>query len=303
MYICEFKATCLRFMAPGDRRLIVESPEIYESSKMQSYIAQEIARPCKQWIHDVLSSKREVERVKLRTDHFVLLPDVDSINKRVCSRLTIERPAQCDRILMPSNTSPYPPWPTPSRWKMRRSPSAFHWLAVASDVKLRTLRDLRGSHVPMLRELYNQACKKIQDETGIEQSQIMAYIHYPPSVYQLHVHFKHPVSQHVLHDTFRIHSVTSIINNLEIDSEYYSKSLLQVPVYPNTELYTALGLETEEAGVVEIQTQTRKKQQQQIAEITCSPSISPAKSPGSTRSTSESPREKDIHLVTSSTPV
>jgi hypothetical protein len=155
----------------------------------------------------------------------------------------------------------------------------------------------------MLRELYNQACKKIQDETGIEQSQIMAYIHYPPSVYQLHVHFKHPVSQHVLHDTFRIHSVTSIINNLEIDSEYYSKSLLQVPVYPNTELYTALGLETEEAGIVEIQTQTRKKQQQQIAEITCSLSISPAKSPGSTRSTSESPREKDIHLVTSSTPV
>ena len=268
-------------MAPGDRRLIIESPAIYESSKMQSYIAQEIARPCKQWIHDVLCSKREVDRVKLRTDQFVLLPDVDSINKRVCSRLIIERPmATCERGIQT--------WPSPVRWRTRRSPSSFHWLAVASDVSLRTLRDLRGHHVPMLRELYVQACKKIQDETGIEQNQIMVYVHYPPSVYQLHVHFKHPVGQHILHDTFRIHSLTSIINNLEIDSEYYSKSLLQVPVYPNTDLYTALGLEIEE-----IQTQAQPQQ--------CNPTTSTT-FPGSTQCISEKIPGSDIHLATSSTP-
>ena len=273
-------------MAPGDRRLIIESPEIYESSKMQSYIAQEIARPCKQWIHDVLCSKREADRVKLRTDQFVLLPDVDSINKRVCSRLIIERPmATCDRGIQ---TWP----PSPIRWRTRRSPSSFHWLAVASDVKLRTLRDLRGHHVSMLRELYIQACKKIQDETGIEQNQIMVYVHYPPSVYQLHVHFKHPVGQHILHDTFRIHSLTSIINNLEIDSEYYSKSLLQVPVYPNTDLYTALGLEPE--GVDEkIQTQAQTHQCNQHTAITTFP--------GSTQCMSEKIPESDIHSVISST--
>jgi hypothetical protein len=160
---------------------------------------------------------------------------------------------------------------------------------VASDVKLRTLRDLRGHHVPMLRELYVQACKKIQDETGIEQNQIMVYVHYPPSVYQLHVHFKHPVGQHILHDTFRIHSLTSIINNLEIDSEYYSKSLLQVPVYPNTDLYTALGLELEE-----IQTQAQPQPHE------CNPTAS---FPGNTQCISEKIPESDIHSATLSTPL
>jgi hypothetical protein len=55
VYICVSKGTSLRLMAPGDRRLIIESPAIYESSKMQSYIAQEIAMPCMQWIHDLLT--------------------------------------------------------------------------------------------------------------------------------------------------------------------------------------------------------------------------------------------------------
>jgi hypothetical protein len=167
---------------------------------------------------------------------------------------------------------------------------------VASDVRLRTLRDLRGHHVPMLRELYIQACKKIQDETGIEQNQIMVYVHYPPSVYQLHVHFKHPVGQHILHDTFRIHSLTSIINNLEIDSDYYSKSLLQVPVYPNTDLYTALGLERDEQlDGAEIQTQAQQQHHR------CNPDSPPTSFPGSTQFMSEKTPERDIHSVTSST--
>ena len=61
-------------------------------------------------------------------------------------------------------------------------------------------------------------------------------------MYQLHIHFKHPVCQHISHDTFRIHSLPSVINNLQIDPEYYAKSVLQLPVYPCTDLYSALGL-------------------------------------------------------------
>jgi hypothetical protein len=98
----------------------------------------------------------------------------------------------------------------------------------------------------MLKTLNTMCCRRIHEETGIPVDQIMAYVHYPPSVYQLHIHFKHPVGPHISHDTFRIHSLTSIINNLQIDSDYYAKSLLQMPVYPCTDLYRALGLE--EAG-------------------------------------------------------
>lgn len=307
----------------GDRRLVLESPEMYETELMQAYIAQEVSRPCKQWVHEVIHSKREADRVKLRTEHFVLLPDADSLNRKTYSRVVWERPdgsappcyiqdsfrfrnyypasqsssidtrfsnnfnpleskfdpqsppakplhAHASPTLIPrfklqrdisptpnpmsnANQDPMnassslgPPQPylcSPQhRWRIRRGTQCLHWLAVVTDTQLKTIRDLRGSHIPMLQKLYAQCCHKIFEETGIAADQIMAYVHYPPSVYQLHIHFKHPIGQHVSHDTFRIHSIPSIINNLKIDPNYYSKSLLQLPVYAHTELYTALGL-------------------------------------------------------------
>ena len=241
------------------------------SPSMQSYIAQEVARPCKQWIHEVLCSQRETERVKLRTPHFVLLPDVDTVPSQVFSRLILDRQTerwqqvatqgtnasyrigttysfntkktQCkDDAATPKQTCSGWLQPIERRWRNRKPPHPLHWLAVATDTSLRTLRDLRGCHIPMLITLYTQTCQKIHEETGTPMDQIMAYVHYPPSVYQLHIHFKHPVGPHVSHDSFRIHPLASIINNLKIDSDYYAKSIIQLPVYSHTELYTALGL-------------------------------------------------------------
>ena len=254
---------------PSERHLIIESPEMHFSADMQTYIEQEVSRPCKQWIHEVLGAQRETERVKLRTNHFVLLPDVDTFPNQMFSRLILDRPTDSDkwgqhasdhthRISMQYSSNSRKQcrdsvmqksascsgWlqPIERRWRSRRPANSLHWLAVATDTTLRTLRDLRGSHIPMLIALYTQACQKINEETGIPLDQIMAYVHYPPSVYQLHIHFKHPIGQHISHDSFRIHPLVSVINNLKIDSDYYAKSILQLPVYSHTELYTALGL-------------------------------------------------------------
>lgn len=246
---------------PSERHLIIESPEMHSSPGMQSYIEQEVARPCKQWIHEVLGAQREAERVKLRTEHFVLLPDVDTIPNQVFSRLLLDRPVADSRWApdYPQHGTVVPytgaaskkgasktpqQWlqPIERRWRSRRPTHSLHWLAVATDTSLRTLRDLRGKHIPMLITLYAQTCQKIHEEMGTPLDQIMAYVHYPPSVYQLHIHFKHPIGTHVSHDSFRIHSLVSVINNLKIDPDYYAKSILQLPVYSHTDLYTALGL-------------------------------------------------------------
>jgi len=217
----------------GERRLVMETPEMHTSHPVQSYISREVSRPCKQWIHDVLESRREADRVILRTPDFVLLPDVETFHKR--------RPPTDALVVWGEKR---PSFMTERRWRPKRpSQPSFHWLAVATDVGLRTLRDLRGEHIPMLTQLYQQACQRIKADSGVDPEQVMAYIHYPPSVYQLHVHFKYPLSHTASHDMFRIHPLASIINNLHIDSDYYRKSLLQLPVYLNTELYSALCLE------------------------------------------------------------
>lgn len=295
-------------MRYGERRLITETAETHNSPTVQNFILKEVSRPCKQWIHEVLLSKRETERVKLRTPDFVLLPDFEYANKRqrwdevreekaeikggqstsktdpakdapaekeaiLTTREDAlnEAPKQCNTLSaldlcnqcrrtkpLNADSAPFEPWrksytrrvedilsiltlDTFTRSRQWRPKQGLHWLAVATDRSLRTLRDLRGHHVGMLQTLYRQTCEKIQEETGIEAGHITAYVHYPPSVYQLHVHFKHIKGASVVAmDTLRVHTLPSIINNLQIDPNYYAKSSLQVPVYTHTELYTAI---------------------------------------------------------------
>ena len=44
----------------------------------------------------------------------------------------------------------------------------------------------------MLKVLLHQTQRIIHEETGLAPEEIMAYAHYLPSVYQLHIHFAHP---------------------------------------------------------------------------------------------------------------
>ncbi len=148
---------------------------------------------------------------------------------------------------------------TRKQWRMKRTPPpahCLHWLAVATDTNLRTLRDLRGCHADLIQTLYTKTCQRIHEETGIDTRQIMAYVHYPPSVYQLHVHFKHMAGSGLSHDTLRMHPLPSIINNLKIDPDYYAKSRLQMPVYVHSDLYAALGLEPVVGQVLDLSPET-----------------------------------------------
>jgi len=112
-----------------------------------------------------------------------------------------------------------------------------HWLAIATEPGLQSLRDLRGSHLPMLRRMLALCRARLREETGVPEEEIMAYVHYPPSVYQLHVHFAYPYAQYNHRDVFRIHSLASVINNLEIDPEYYAKARLQVSLARSSALH------------------------------------------------------------------
>jgi m7GpppX diphosphatase len=116
----------------------------------------------------------------------------------------------------------------------------LNWLAIAHDRDLRTLRDLRGKHVPMLKEMLEVCLQTVEKETGIRQEQVMAYVHYPPSVYQLHVHFSFPYGQYCHRDAYRVHNLASVINNLEIDPDYYLKATLHMAVYRQSLHYAAL---------------------------------------------------------------
>lgn len=219
-----------------DYVLMDETPKLFQKQSVVRFINQEVARPSKQWIRNILDGNQESEEVIVRTDEFVLLPDTERVNRywRFQSKASTSVSLTVSPTSQPLYVSAL------SKRAPGHSRRMLNWLCIAHDRTLRTMRDLRGQHVPMLKRMLDQCMQTMEITTGIPQNQVMAYVHYPPSVYQLHVHFAFPYGQHCHRDTFRVHSLQAIINNLEIDPDYYLKATLQLALYRQSLHYAAL---------------------------------------------------------------
>jgi hypothetical protein len=256
----------------GNFRFLTETPSMHESSLVQNFIQQEIGKPSKVWVQEVVNEKRECEFVKLRTPEFVLLPDSNA-QRRQCK--SIQSKESIDYRYMTRATSPF----IKTRWqtqymnkkhelhqnsigrqpgfcaqrksilaitedkteyqKIEAQTKGFNWLAIVADPKLRSIRDLRGEHVDMLENLYEQCIKAIKKDFQIERHDVMVFANYPPSVYKLHFHFCAPFFMSGAYDAFRMHSLSNIINNLKVCSDYYKLSSFQIPVHVSSELFSA----------------------------------------------------------------
>jgi len=210
-------------------RLVYETPTSHSAVDTQAFVTQEVERPSKGWVREVISAERESEHVRVRTSDFVLLPDQQR-----------RRPS------------------APVRWKEinncfhihRRLDAAdmlccvpqrrLNWLAITTDPSLRSIRDLRARHVPMLERMQRLCMTAMQRELGVEEDQIMVFANYPPSVYQLHFHFTVPFAQPSPYDAFRIHPLSTILNNLRLYPDYYRESTFRIPVHAASDLYAAL---------------------------------------------------------------
>lgn len=199
-----------------DQRLVLETSEVYCTDEVQQAIAQEVTRPSKQWVVNVIQGMQESDTVKIRHEDFVLLPDTERVNRYWSVRHVVHK-----RYYAPCQ-------------------SRLNLLAIMTEPGLRSLRDLRAKHLPILRNMYRMCLIKIEEETGLKQDQVMAYIHYPPSVYQLHVHFVHQPYSRSVRDCYRVHSLHNVISNLKMDGNYYAKADMHFQVSTNSPLYTAI---------------------------------------------------------------
>jgi m7GpppX diphosphatase len=207
-----------------DYVLMAETPPMHARNSVASFINQEVRRPSKQWIASIIAGEQEKDQVILRTEEFVLLPDTERVNRYWRSPATPARAGKGKCHAAPRMT--------------------LNWLAIVNDLRVRTLRDLRGEHLPMLRRMLEGCMAEVEQLTGLPRDQVMAYVHYPPSVYQLHIHFSYPYGQYCHRDAYRVHSLEGIINNLEIDPDYYAKATLHLAMYRQSPHYLALTAQT-----------------------------------------------------------
>jgi Scavenger mRNA decapping enzyme C-term binding len=227
-----------------DTILCVETPRAHASLVVQQWVDAEAHKPSKRWIHDVIHKGKEEANIRLKTSEYILLPDVAPPLKyrlfqwHQSTRARFQR--SCLQVTPEVNT-----------WQKPRLPrieyDRAHWLAIITDAGLRSIRDLRGKHLTMLRTLERHCTEAIlKEHPSLRREDVMVFANYPPSVYQLHFHVCVPFKKQAAYDAFRIHPLHTIINNLTVSDTFYRDSSFKVPVQRNSDLCQILTQWTED---------------------------------------------------------
>ena len=246
-----------------DTVLRVETPGVHASPEMQQWLSDEASKPSKRWIQDVIHRRREEANIRLKTDEFILLPDVTSPPKHRLFQWQQAARARLPRSCLPVGAARAGPsearagsndsrpearpgacltatdsnnaWQRPRQARGECDPR--HWLAIVTDPALRSIRDLRGEHLGMLRALEWQCTEAmLREHPTLRREDVMIFANYPPSVYQLHFHVCVPFKTQTPYDAFRIHPLHTIINSLTVSPTFYRDSSFRVPVQRGSDL-------------------------------------------------------------------
>ena len=153
----------------------------------------------KPWIYKIISGEKEHDQIIYECDDFIVLPDTEAPNEQ----------------------------------------GVLNWMVIFTDNTLTSLRSLRGSHVPLLTDVYG----KLMTLLPAEYDSPMIYFHYPPSVWQLHLHVAAPCDLlRTTNSMQKVYFVEDVISNLMIDSDYYKKATLTY-ILPSTHELCAINNE------------------------------------------------------------
>lgn len=184
-------------------RYVIETPEFYEKY-VAPYIATMRGDRIK-WVRQILHEGVEAERVLVRVDddpsgrrgNFVLLPDL--------------------------------------KWD-RKNMETLYLVAILVSDEIASIRDLKASHIPMLKSIREKIVQTVKQNFGLDSSQLKIYVHYQPSYYHFHIHVTHVSLDR--HDFGRSIFLDQIIQQLEtMDSEGYSKATLSYLINDKHDLW------------------------------------------------------------------
>lgn len=157
-------------------------------------VAKVIDHIDKQWILDIVDGISEQESIVYQDDDFIMLPD--------------------------------------SSWNPQNNKlDDLYLLIIPKRKDIRSIRDLRGEHIPLLEKMLT-IIDEIERIYSVPTCLLRSYFHYKPSTWHLHLHINTVNSSKPYTACVeRAHSLVSVINNLKIDPDYYTKVDLFVGNY------------------------------------------------------------------------
>jgi m7GpppX diphosphatase len=204
-----FGAFDAELISPADKRqitralpslgstLIEETPELYENV-VKPYIQSITDGDSLGWINNVIEVKKEKERLLVNHEDFIV--NIDTKWR-----------------------SHPPPLSTPrEEWYGHPSIDDLYCLGIVKSKGIATLRDLRGEHISLLKNIQKEGLVAIEKIYGVKPDQIRCYVHYQPQFYHFHVHFTR-LENEIGSTVEKGHLLTDIVQNLEMDPMYYTK--------------------------------------------------------------------------------
>jgi len=198
--------------------LINETPDLYETVTLPYITSSQFSLD---WVYNILDHKQETERIVFEDKDpetgFILLPDL--------------------------------------KWDGRNVENLY-LLGIVRHRGIKSLRDLNGSHLPLLRNLRLSAKQAIVERYGLNPTQLRMYFHYQPSFYHLHVHINPIRNDAPGIWCEKSHMLDTVINNLELVSDYYQRASLPFVLYEGNKL---LDLYDKQLAVRKVTTQKEEE--------------------------------------------
>lgn len=122
---------------------------------------------------------------------------------------------EADQILFedPSPTSGYVLLPD-MKWD-RKTLSSLYLVAIVHSREIRSLRDLRKAHIPLLNSIKREAARVVKEKWGVQTRGLRFYIHYQPSYCKYsefsrsHIYLNNLFRSPIPTDQFHVHIVTT----------------------------------------------------------------------------------------------
>jgi len=111
----------------------------------------------------------------------------------------------------------------------------LYFLAMPVRQDLRTIRDLRGEHLPLLKNIRDKSLEMINEVYGVPRERLRVFIHYLPQFYYFHVHI---TALSIDYGIFigKAKLFDEVIGNLELDGDFYRKATLGYTLPTNHKL-------------------------------------------------------------------
>lgn len=171
--------------------LLEESGEDYLSITLPFIQSQSFSV---QWVYNILEKKAEADRIIYEDPDpelgFVLLPDF--------------------------------------KWDQKQLDDLY-LIAIVHRRDLKSLRDLRSEHIPLLSNIRKGGQEAIRKRYGVPANKLRVYLHYQPSYYHLHVHFTSLSYDAPGSGVERAHLLSDVLQNLEADPRHYCSRTLCFP--------------------------------------------------------------------------